>query len=522
MNPLVVVPRRPLLRLLLATLLTFAGFAALTVLRPSVARAGSEDCKDFSYSCTPGYTGQNASATWAWRYYGASYATTRTGYHNCTLYAAYRLAQNGLPDPGHSWGNAAEWAGRAGGGNHTPAVGSIAWWGTERGGGFGHVAYVEQVSGPNVFIRADNFSYTNGYTSSGWIPASSVDLFLHLRDLPTNAEPVGSFDAATSTSPGLVHVQGWAFDPDSATSRIHVHVYVGGPAGSGAAAYDLGPTGTARPDVQAVYPQAGPTTGFDATVPSNGGNVTLYLYGIDSAGGNNPLLGTRTVDVVDPNPQGYVDSASSPAGGLARVRGWAFDPSNPGTRIHVHVYVGGPAGSGAPGYDTGPTWVARPDVHAQVPRSGNYTGFDTTVPAPAGSVTLYVYGINVGTGSVNTFLGTAVAQVSPGPGTRPAPGAQFSRLPHITRRHAMTLAWHGLSGRPSPVTFDVRYQARSTRSGSTWTPWHAVTGAQNTTARSKSIALAGKRYYRFSVRVHSNVEGAKPSRWAASTVLRTA
>jgi surface antigen len=94
-----------------------------------------------------------------------------------------------MGDPGASWGDAAEWAASIGGGNHTPRVGSIAWWGTERGDGHGHVAYVEQVSGSNVYIRADNWIETGGRTNAGWIPASSVPLFLHPHDVST---PSGS------------------------------------------------------------------------------------------------------------------------------------------------------------------------------------------------------------------------------------------------------------------------------------------------------------------------------------------
>lgn len=156
--------------------------AVLLALPAGIANAGETDCKSSSYGCTPGYSGSNASTSWAWRYYGGSYATTPTGYHNCTLYVAWRLAQAGMPNPGRSWGNAAQWAASIGGGNRNPSVGAIAWWGTSRGGGYGHVAYVEQVSGSNVYIRADNYVSQGGYTTSGWIPASSVELFLHPFD----------------------------------------------------------------------------------------------------------------------------------------------------------------------------------------------------------------------------------------------------------------------------------------------------------------------------------------------------
>jgi hypothetical protein len=169
------------LRLLAIALLIFSATASAA----GLANASQTDCLSSGYACTPGYTGANASGTWAWNYYGANWAKTANGYHNCTLYAAWRLQQNGLADPGHSWGYAVQWAASIGGGNHTPAVGSIAWWGKEAGGGSGHVAYVEQVSGSSVYVRADNYpgsSTANGYTSAGWIPASSVDLFLHPHD----------------------------------------------------------------------------------------------------------------------------------------------------------------------------------------------------------------------------------------------------------------------------------------------------------------------------------------------------
>ncbi|WP_420120628.1 Ig-like domain-containing protein [Nakamurella sp.] len=157
------------------------------------AAAGEMDCRSAGYACTPGYTGANSSTTWAWRFYGGTWAETANGYHNCTLYAAYRLALAGMPNPGRSWGNARDWAANLGGGDRNPTVGSIAWWGSSRGGGYGHVAYVEQVSGGNVFIRADNWISAGGYTNAGWIPASSVERFLHPFDVRGPAIGENSF-----------------------------------------------------------------------------------------------------------------------------------------------------------------------------------------------------------------------------------------------------------------------------------------------------------------------------------------
>ena len=91
---------------------------------PALSWAAANDCYSAGYACTPGYSGGNASSTWAWNYYGGSWASTPNGYHNCTLYAAWRLAQNGMPDPHVSWGNADTWAGRIGNGDHLLQLGA--------------------------------------------------------------------------------------------------------------------------------------------------------------------------------------------------------------------------------------------------------------------------------------------------------------------------------------------------------------------------------------------------------------
>lgn len=66
------------------------------------------------------------------------------------------------------------------------------------------------------------------------------------------------------------------------------------------------------------------------------------------------VLAAATLVVVAPaavagSIYGEVDAVSSPQPGLLRVTGWAFDDGAPSTPLRVHVYVGGPAGSGAQG-----------------------------------------------------------------------------------------------------------------------------------------------------------------------------
>jgi surface antigen len=162
-------------------------FLALVAVTPSsLAGAISAGCKSVGYACTiDGYNATTMNNSWAARYYGSD---TKGGIgtppHNCTLFAAWMLAHNGLPDPGHAWGYADQWGVTlAAETNHTPAVGSIAWY---DGPGMGHVAYVARVNTSNhtVFLISDNYaSNSDGYTSSAWVAFTVPTGYIHLRDL---------------------------------------------------------------------------------------------------------------------------------------------------------------------------------------------------------------------------------------------------------------------------------------------------------------------------------------------------
>ena len=100
--------------------------------------------------------------------------------------------------------------------------------------------------------------------------------------------PFGSVDS-TVREAGGVRLQGWVIDPDS-TGPVSVHVYVDGGWG-GAYTADVD-----RPDVGTAYPWAGPTHGFDVTVPLPTGGHRVCVYAINlGAGSTNPLLACRFV-----------------------------------------------------------------------------------------------------------------------------------------------------------------------------------------------------------------------------------
>ena len=152
--------------------------------RPGVGVSGvARLCTDPGYSCTTaGYAGQNTG--WWGAKYGAGWASSNAfGLHNCTLYAAYRIAQNGVGNPGWS-DNANGWARKAAAAgtmvNQNPAVGTVAQW---NGGSAGHVAYVEVVTASYIEITDDNYglNYTDRWRINFGSPAWP-DNFIHFRD----------------------------------------------------------------------------------------------------------------------------------------------------------------------------------------------------------------------------------------------------------------------------------------------------------------------------------------------------
>ena len=98
------------------------------------------------------------------------------------------------------------------------------------------------------------------------------------------------------------------------------------------------------------------------------------------------------------SPSGYVDSATGGADSV-RVQGWTsdWDTRNP---IDIVVMING---VWAPGVFTAN--LPRTDVAARYGRGANF-GYDVTLPAPAGALSVCVVALNVGRGD-NTILGCA-------------------------------------------------------------------------------------------------------------------
>jgi surface antigen len=124
------------------------------------------------------------------------------GYYlrNCTSYVAWKISQEFSGRNISGWGNAASWATAAQNAGYSldpvsaPQVGDIAVWGTEVGGGYGHVAYVYAVSnGVATFDEynvAETGVFTSNYTSANH-PGGYVrpDWYIHMG---TPADASGS------------------------------------------------------------------------------------------------------------------------------------------------------------------------------------------------------------------------------------------------------------------------------------------------------------------------------------------
>src|SRR5437763_1600563 len=260
--------------------------------------------------------------------------------------------------------------------------------------------------------------------------AISVSTLVPVVARADSGDPVGAFDLVSRYGPSqfgacyngtcqsahsVWEIAGWAADPDASGQGTHVHVYL-----DGVQIIDS-QTGTARPDVAAVYPWAGDYSGWDLIVhiPDDAAH-TLCAYAINvGAGTQNTTLGCRSFQagVDDPaDPRGYVDDVTATPGAI-HLRGWAGDPDAP-TVTPLDAYLDGTPFVSFTGA------AQRDDVHAAFPELGNSVGFDQVLPVFSGLHILCLDAINTGqAGSNNPSLGCWLLDVpdgvSPGPdGTR--------------------------------------------------------------------------------------------------------
>ncbi len=264
---------------------------------------------------------------------------------------------------------------------------SVAGIGVEAAGRIFYRANIDFFTSSTTFMEAKTYTeqaaqalgYSSGTVQSvtdAWLAVGVGDgIYGHVDDITPNGG-----------------IRGWAFDKHSPSVSIPMHFYIDGPAGSGAPGY-VGSSDLYRGDVNAAYSISG-NHGFALSVPVqyyNGAPHSVWVYGIDQQGVHNPLIDGIERTFTFAGAEGHVDSVGTD--GI--VRGWALDVNSKDVSLGVHYYIGGPAGSGAPGFSTTAN-LSRPDVNSSWGATGNH-GFEFAIPSQfhdGYSHSLYVYALD--------------------------------------------------------------------------------------------------------------------------------
>ncbi len=194
-----------------------------------------------------------------------------------------------------------KWKNRISG--YVPKTGDIIYFDWNADGGYDHVGIVNYVSAGRVHTiegNAGNAVRYDGGRTAGYALTDSQIIGYGTPDYGSVQQAQGCRGCLDETSGGVsrVKVRGWAFDENAPRQALDVHVYVGGPAGSGAPGYAI-KANKSRPDVGAVYAGVGDSHGFDASIAvSRTGLQPVYVYaiGADKKSGN-PLIGTGQANI---------------------------------------------------------------------------------------------------------------------------------------------------------------------------------------------------------------------------------
>lgn len=204
------------------------------------------------------------------------------------------------------------------------------------------------------------------------------------------------------------------------------------------------------------------------TIEGNAGNAVRYDGG--RTGGyaltDSQIIGYGTPDYAPaPKTQGCLDSVTGGAC-CVKVRGWAFDRKAPEQALSIHVYVGGVAGSGAPGYAIEAD-QERTDVEAAYPGVGDYHGFDASIlVSKTGNQPVYVYAISAAEEDPNPLIGSGTVTIK---ADTKAPVIKNVKVKDISAEgYTVTckvsdnvgvkkvefLAWHDSKSREQAVSFE--------------------------------------------------------------------
>ena len=234
--------------------------------------------------------------------------------------------------------------------------------------------------GANVLVAGGKFVVTVQSVS----PAGAT---LHVS---SGRQPIGNWESLAASGSTL-SLAGWVYDPDDPAAAVQVHTYVDG-------RLTVVSANRSRPDVPALSPEAGTSTGFAWSGTVSPGDHTVCLYAIDV---NDPsrytTLGCRTISTQAAVPVGLWESLSS-AGSTLNLSGWVYDPDDAAGAVQVHTYVDGRL-----------TIVSanrsRPDVPGFQPAAGTSNGFSFSGSVNPGPHRVCLYAIDLNIPSRYTDLG---------------------------------------------------------------------------------------------------------------------
>ena len=276
--------------------------------------------------------------TMASRYSQALSISGRSSFYKyCSMAVRYQLIAHGIfaSDPGGlgAGKNAASWfSGKtttSGGYNITYTAGSGGYNALNSASsngsknGFYVVSYTSKSDDTNghvqlVYLSNGNVYFCDSYTYNGqpegychvfnystfcsrmavYYPSvTGVAYLSNGSPVPTNSDPIGVLDSITASN-HTITIRGWAFDPDTPSQSIVIHVYIGRTPSADNLVPDAQFTAnTSRPDVNNAYGISG-NHGFSLTIPTLlSGSQTVHLYAINTSSGNNPEFAAQTVTI---------------------------------------------------------------------------------------------------------------------------------------------------------------------------------------------------------------------------------
>lgn len=265
--------------------------------------------------------------------------------------------------------------------------------------------------GPGTYrINANGTVRISGpYTHSGDAVIIKV---LEGPPAPAYGPVLGNIDGIINEN-GRPFLSGWTCDKNLASS-IDLHLYVGGGAGAPGAGFGLSaPANLMREAaVSGVCGTNGIGHGFKidlSGLQAQHGGKGIYVYGISATGGGNSTLnGSGNFNIpVQTAVLGNIDGLSN-NNGRTYLQGWACD-KNMARSIDVHMYVGGPVGSGQLLHAFKAEGAREAAVGQVCGTNGVGHGFSVDVSnfsAQHAGKPIYLYGIST-SGGANAAIGNA-------------------------------------------------------------------------------------------------------------------